>query len=373
MSAPKIISVRTLLIRLPLPRPMAGPFGQLAARHNLLVVIETDGGSRGIGEVWSNFPPWGCAERKEIVDRALKPLLVGQTLDDPTRLYRLMHQRTRLLALQWGAPGPVHQAVAGVDIAVWDAHARHLGRPLRKLIADDAPDEVPAYASGIGPDDTIERIEASRAAGHSRFKIRIPFGVEVARRMLREARAASGEAPLMADGNQALTVAEAEALIPDLAAAGLEWLEEPFPVDDVDDYLAFARKCPVPIAWGENARGVDGLERCIESPARVIQPDITKTLGISEGLVVGRRVIAAGKRLCFHMYGGPIGLVASAQLTAALRGDWLEMDANPNPLYDRVVATPPVVRDGCLILDGTPGLGATLAPEYEDQLQATPA
>ena len=105
---------------------------------------------------------------------------------------------------------------------------------------------------------------------------------------------------------------------------------------------------------------------------KVIQPDITKTLGISEGLVVGRRVLAAGKRLCFHMYGGPVGLIASAQLTAGLRGDWLEMDGNPNPLYDRVVATPPMVRDGCLILDGTPGLGVTLAPEYEDQLSRSP-
>ena len=355
---------------------MAGPFGELATRHNLIVVIETDGGPRGIGEVWSNFPPWGCAERKEIVDRCLAPLLLGQTLDDPVRLYRLMHERTRLLALQWGAPGPVHQAVAGVDIALWDAHARHLGRPLRQVIADGhhPPDEVPVYASGIGPDDTVERIEASRVAGHSRFKIRIPFGIAVARRMLREARSASGEAPLMADGNQALTVAEAETLIPDLSEARLQWLEEPFPIDDVVAYLDFAGKSSVPLAWGENARGVDGLDRCIESPAQVIQPDITKTLGISEGLVVGRRVIAAGKRLCFHMYGGPIGLIASAQLTAALKGaDWLEMDANPNPLYDRVIETPPRLRDGCLVLDNTPGLGLTLARDYEDQLQAAPA
>lgn len=362
MTTPKIVSVRTILVRHELPRPMAGPFGSLAARHNLIVAVETDRGSRGLGEVWANFPPWGCGERKDIVDHCLVPMLVGQDLDDPRRLYRQMMERTRLLALQWGAPGPVHQAVAGVDIALWDAHARDRNLPLRRLLASsDVPDRVPAYASGIGPDDTIERIEAGRAAGHTRFKIRIPFGVSVARRMLREARAACGEAPLMADANQALTEDEAKALIADLAAARLQWLEEPFPVDDDEAYARFGKLSPVPLAWGENARGLDGLQRCIDSCADVIQPDITKTLGISDGLVVGQRVLAAGKRLCFHMYGGPIGLLASAQLTAALRGDWLEMDGNPNPLYERVLTTMPRIEDGCLLLGDAPGLGVTLA------------
>jgi len=343
---------------------MGGPFGQLAARHNLIAVVETDRGSRGIGEVWANFPPWGCGERKNIVEQCLVPLLTGQPLDDPRRLYRMMMERTRLLALQWGAPGPVHQAVAGVDIALWDAHARDLGVPLRQLLAPGRTpsDRVPVYASGIGPDDTIERIEAGRAAGHTRFKIRIPFGVEIARRMLRDARDACGDAPLMADANQALKEEEAEALIPDLAAARLQWLEEPFPVDEVETYGRFAKRCPAPLAWGENARGLDGLRACIDSDAGVIQPDITKTLGISDGLIVGERVLAAGKRLCFHMYGGPVGLAASAQLSAALGADWLEMDGNPNPLYERVISSPPRIDNGDLLLDPSPGLGVTLAP-----------
>jgi len=359
----KIVSIRTILVRHALARPMAGPFGQLSARHNLLVVVETDLGSRGIGEVWANFPPWGCGERKDIVEQCLAPLLTGEALDDPRRLYLKMMERTRLLALQWGAPGPVHQAVAGVDIALWDAHARDRGLPLRHLLAPGKrpPDRVPAYASGIGPEDTVERIEASRAAGHTRFKIRIPFGVEVARRMLRQARATCGDAPLMADANQALTESEAEALLPDLAAARLQWLEEPFPVDDAQSYARFAKRCPAPLAWGENARGIDGLQACIDSGAGVIQPDITKTLGISDGMIVGQRVLAAGKRLCFHMYGGPIGLIASAQLSAALGADWLEADGNPNPLYERVVSAPPRIENGELLLDPSPGLGVTLA------------
>jgi L-alanine-DL-glutamate epimerase-like enolase superfamily enzyme len=362
-----IRSVRTVLVRLPLPRPMNGPFGRLEARHNLVVVVETSHGARGIGEVWSNFPPWGCGERKDIVDHLLAGVLVGQTLDDPPRLYREMHRRARLLSLQWGAPGPAHQAIAGTDIAVWDAFAREAGRPLRRVLGGDAvPDRVPVYASGIGPDDTVERVEAARAAGHRRFKLRIPFSVEIDRRMLRDARAAADDAPLMADGNQALTPEQVDALMPDMLAVRLGWLEEPFPVDDLRAYHAFGARGLVPLAWGENARGVEEVQGCIDSPARVIQPDITKTLGLSEGLEVGRRVVAAGKRLCFHMYGGPLGVYASAELAAAIPGsDWVETDANPNPLYDRLVTRPPRVERGDLLLGDQPGLGVDLSPEFD--------
>ena len=365
-----IKSVHAVLVRMPLPRPMNGPFGRLEARHNLVVIVETSGGARGIGEVWSNFPPWGCGERKDIVEQLLAGILTGQTLDDPRRLYREMHRRARLLSLQWGAPGPAHQAIAGTDIAVWDAFAREAGKPLRQVIAGrpDVPDRVPVYASGIGPDDTVERIEAARAAGHSRFKLRIPFSVEVNRRMIREGRAAAGTAPLMADGNQALTPAQVEELLPDMETARLGWLEEPFPVDEVRAYHEFGTRSLVPLAWGENARGVDELQACIDSPAQVIQPDITKTLGLSEGLEVGKRVVAAGKRLCFHMYGGPLGVYASAELAAAIPGsDWVETDANPNPLYDRLVTHPPQVSGGALLLSDRPGLGVDLAPEFDQR------
>ena len=69
-----------------------------------------------------------------------------------------------------------------------------------------------------------------------------------------------------------------------------------------------------------------------------MQPDITKTGGFTEGLEIGRRAVAAGRKLCFHMFGGAVGLFASAHLTAAIDGaHWLEMDANPNPLLDSVL------------------------------------
>jgi D-galactarolactone cycloisomerase len=364
VTAPRIASIEPVLLRLPLPAPLLGPFGRLDARPNLLVIVTTDDGASGLGEIWANFPPWGCRERSEIVRHVIAPLLVGEPLDDPTRLYARMQARLRLLANQWGAPGPVHQAIAGTDIALWDAYARSRGVALATLLrSGPAPTRVPVYASGIAPPDVAGTIAAAQARGHRRFKVRLAFGAEADRATLRAGRAAAGTAPLMADANQTLDATTFAALAPLLSEAGLQWLEEPFPVDDLDAYRRWPRALGVPLAFGENARGEDGLERVIELGADVVQPDITKTLGITGGLTVGRRVVAAGRRLCFHMYGGAVGLYASAHLAAAIDGaDWLEMDAMPNPLLDETLTTRPEIIDGALILPDGPGLGIALAP-----------
>jgi L-alanine-DL-glutamate epimerase-like enolase superfamily enzyme len=362
VSDARILSVRCLLLRLPLPRPIRGPFGMLSARPNLVAVVETSAGARGLGEIWANFPPWGPHERAAIVEEAIRPLLEGETLDDPARFHALMHARLRLLANQWGAPGPVHQAIAGVDIALWDAFAQARGVPLARLLhpAGAPRMRLPVYASGIRA-DAAATIEAARRRGHLRFKLQTAFSIEENRRLLSEGRAAAGDAPLMTDANQTFTRGSLAALRDDLVAARLLWVEEPFPVDDLQAYRDWPRELGLPLAFGENARGVDGLDEVIALGADVVQPDITKTAGITAGLEIGRRVVAAGRKLCLHMYGGGLGVLASAHLTAAIDGaHWLETDANENPLYDEVFAPAIRIAGGELELPEGPGLGVAL-------------
>ncbi|HET6520207.1 MAG TPA: mandelate racemase/muconate lactonizing enzyme family protein [Geminicoccaceae bacterium] len=369
MTAGTIRDVRAVLVRAPLPRPIVGPFGTLEARPNLLAVVETGGGFRGVGEVWANFPQWGCADRIDLIGHGIAPLLRGQPLDDPARLYRLLRARLRPLANQWGAPGPVHQAVAGVDVALWDAHARAERRPLADLLRGGAAGggrRVPVYGSGIGPASPGRDIERARSDGHTRFKVRISSGPERDRNTLREGREAAGGAPLMADCNQAYDPGTLRPLADDLAAARLGWLEEPFPVDDDAAYRGWREPASpfraIPLALGENAYGLGGIAAAMESYApAVVQPDISKTGGITEGREIARAVVASGRRLCLHMFGGPVGLFASAHLAAATDGaDWVEMDANPNPLFGTVVTEPPRVVDGHLLLPDGPGLGIEL-------------
>ena len=73
-------------------------------------------------------------------------------------------ERTRVRVLQTGEPGPYSQAIAGIDIALWDLAARRAGKPLRHFIADGAVDAVPAYSSGIHIAIALEAVPEARAA-----------------------------------------------------------------------------------------------------------------------------------------------------------------------------------------------------------------
>jgi len=95
MSDPVIEDIRLALVEAPLREPIVAPFGTLTVRRNLLVLVELAGGCTGIGEVWANFPPWGCRERIEILRNVVRPLLRGETLDDPRRLYQILRARMR--------------------------------------------------------------------------------------------------------------------------------------------------------------------------------------------------------------------------------------------------------------------------------------
>ncbi len=358
-----IDDVRVVLIKAPLEAPIIAPFGRVEVRHNLLVLVRLAGGVTGIGEVWANFPPWGCPERVEILRRVVRPALLGETLDDPARLYTKLAAAMRGLANQMGAIGPFQQALAGVDIALWDAHAKALDQPLRRVLSAEAADAVAVYATNL-PIDRPAMIEAMAAKGHTRFKVKLPAETAMGRRWLPEARDAAGARPLMMDASQGQTPDSLAGIMDVLAAAGLDWLEEPFPVDDLAAYRQW-HGVPgrPPLAMGENSYGEAGFRTLLaEIDPDWAQPDITKTAGITMGGRLCAMGEAAGKKVALHMYGGPVGLYASAQLAASRPDvDLVEMDAKANPLFAHL-ERPPEVVEGRLRLSAEPGLGITIDP-----------
>jgi L-alanine-DL-glutamate epimerase-like enolase superfamily enzyme len=366
LSPPTITKLRVALVAAPLATPIVAPFGTVRTRHNILVRVETNDGGWGIGETWANFPPWGCRDRVDILLNVIRPLLVGQPLDDPARLYRMLAEKLRALANQLGAVGPFQQALAGADIALWDAAARRAGLPLADFIrGGPSPASVDVYATNL-PIARPTAIEDMAAKGHTRFKFRVPGDDPAIVERLREARAVAGGRPLMADATQSFRLEALRPLARPLADLSLEWLEEPFLADDLEAYAKW-RDEPArpPVALGENTYRLGGFRQILDLVRpEIVQPDITKTAGISEGRDICRAIIAAGPRACLHMYGGPIGLYASAHLSAAIDGmSWLEMDSMPNPLFEMLLPQAPQVSDGRLALPKGAGLGDDLFRE----------
>jgi L-alanine-DL-glutamate epimerase-like enolase superfamily enzyme len=364
----ELAGIEALVFRAPVERPVRTSFGVMHSRPMLLVRAIGRDGSEGWGEVWCNFPNVGAEHRAGLIGETIAPLLVAAgRFPSPQAAYSLATERLAVLAIQSGEPGPLAQAIAGIDIALWDLVARRNGVSVQTLLGGRLVAEVPAYASGINPDNPETQVEQARREGHRAFKLKIGFGAERDLGNLKRLAPMlkSGER-LMADANQAWSLADALAMAARLAAFDLEWLEEPLRADaPLADWQELQRHCPVTLAAGENLRGEAAFTAATDDGVLgVIQPDIGKWGGFSGCLPAMRRALASGRRFCPHWLGGGIGLVASGHLLAAAGGDGrLEMDVNPNPLRT-LIAPVPEVTDGLVRLPDGPGLG--VVPRLDD-------
>jgi len=358
------------VLRWPVRVPVQTSFGTMHDRPAVLVRIEDAEGAHGWGEAWCNFPACGAEHRARLIETVLAPLVVGRSFASPHAAFAEMTRQTAVLALQSGEPGPLAQAIAGVDIALHDLAARRAGMPLwRHLAGNAAPDgsaalrTVAVYASGINPERPGDTVAALRRAGHTAFKLKVGFGAARDCANLAEVRAAAGAgASVMVDANQAWTLDDATAMAARLAEDGPAWLEEPLRADRPwPEWQHLAKASPIPLAAGENVIGDAAFDALIASGAiAVVQPDVAKWGGVSGLLGVAERVAAAGLRWCPHYLGAGIGLLASAHVLAARGGDagWLEVDANENPLRTQLCAPLAHIDQGRMTLPAGAGLGA---------------
>ncbi|CAM9929798.1 unnamed protein product [Phaeothamnion confervicola] len=356
---PTIAKAEAFVFRAPIETPVQTSFGIMRDRPAVFVRVTDSEGAEGWGEVWCNFPTVGAEHRARMVDSVFAPLLVGKAFASPELAFLALTAQTEVLAIQAAEPGPVAQCIAGLDIAMWDLHAKRLGTPLWKLLGGKSP-AVRVYASGLNP-TAPEKLAAERLAeGYRAFKLKIGFGPERDIANLRALRSVIGDLPLMVDANQAWDVETAVEMSGRLTEFGLGWLEEPLRADRPwSEWQHLADLSKTKLATGENLASFGSFEAALESHALgVVQPDMAKWGGFTGCLTVAKKILGHRTRYCPHYLGAGIGLLASAHLLAAVGGDgMLEVDANPNPL--RTLTCGPLARvaDGETVLNDRPGLG----------------
>ena len=360
MNPIRLASVEAFAFRVPVKTPIKVAFGTFRDRPFVLVRVVDEDGAVGWGEAWANWPAVGAEHRARLVVD-IGERLVGRSFDSPQRLFQDLSKSLEVLVIQTGEVGPIAQAVAGIDIAVWDLVARKAGKPLYRMLGSDKTDSVPVYATGINPDEPEIFATARQAEGHRAFKLKTGFGHDLDVRNLTAMRTALGpQATITCDANQSLDLKQAIAFVRAIEGLKLSWFEEPIRVDaPVADWEALAKASTTPLAGGENLQGA-GFDLAIDSGVlQVIQPDVTKWGGISGNWEVARKTAAAGKRYCPHYFGGGISVLASLHLLAAAGGGGLlEFDCHPNVGREAVVGSLLPVTEGRVPVPQTPGLGA---------------
>jgi D-galactarolactone cycloisomerase len=336
-------------------------FGIMRDRPAVFVRVEDHDGAVGWGEVWCNFPAVGAEHRGRLLHSVLAPLVVGRAYESPAEAFAHLSEGTAVLAIQSGEPGPIAQAIAGIDLALWDLCARRAREPLWRFLGG-ASDRVGVYASGINPDRPQDVVAARRSEGYRAFKLKIGFGADRDLVNLTNVRDLLGRAtPLMVDVNQAWNLDEALRMAPRLSGFGLAWLEEPLRADRPwSEWQRLAQATDIPLAAGENLASTAAFQLAMaDSPLTVLQPDLAKWGGISGCWPVIVQARAAGLRYCPHFLGAGVGLMASAHVLAAAGGDgMLEIDANPNPLRTQLSLALARIEDGACRLGESPGIGA---------------
>src|SRR5262245_30491143 len=143
-------SVQAYCYRYPLETPVVTSFGKMLNRPAVFIRVEDSDGVVGWGEAWSNFPSTGAEHRARLVNEILGPAISGVSASEPAEIFDRLTQGTSVLALQSGEPGPFAQAIAGIDLAMWDLVARRRKTALWRLLGG-AGKSIRVYASGINP------------------------------------------------------------------------------------------------------------------------------------------------------------------------------------------------------------------------------
>lgn len=347
----------------------------------MLVVVDTDEGIHGLGEV-------GIRSRQRAVAGGLEHLAELIVGEDPRRiehLWQVMFRRgffpaDRILAA----------AIAAVDVALWDIRGKALGVPVHELLGGRVRDHVPAYVHvGDGYHDRagfLDRCHDLVAQGWRHLRFASPHdadGTLDARRCLHDSvdlfhqvrDAVGDEVELILDVHTRLDPPEALTLCREIEAARPYFVEDPLRCENADSYRMLRARTGVPLAAGEQYGSKWEFRSLIEGElidyARV-------DVGVAAGLTEAKKIAAMAEthhiKLATHNPLGPVTAASSLQLNLVCPNVAIqEHQTDPEPAIAALFTARPTVLPGRIELSELPGIGVDIDREAARRFQATAA
>lgn len=342
-----IRALSTVGVAVPMTYALGTSRGVVTKAPLLLIDLETQEGVTGHAYIWSYLP-----EAMPAIASILKAVLdtVRGERVEPLALWTKLALRFHLIGVQ----GIVRMAMAGFDMACWDAQARASGNSLAKLVGGSRA-QIPAYNScglGLMPPDALADEAERLARNFKAVKLRLGYptlGEDLA--ALRAVRKRLGDGiAVMVDYNQALTLAEAMERGRALDGEGLAWLEEPIRHDDYPGCASLARELNVPIQIGENFSLPAAMALALAAKASdLVMPDLERIGGVTGWLDAARLAASHGLPMSSHLYPE----ISAHLLAATPTAHWLEYV----DWADKIVDEPLQIRDGHAVVPDRPGNG----------------
>jgi mandelate racemase len=297
------LTLRGLVVHpvdVPMNRPLKTGGGEVSSAAMVLIDLLTEEGVSGCSYLFCPTPLVLKPLAKLLSN--LAPLIEGDLLA-PFEIERKLQKTFRLL----GAQGLSAMAMAGIDMAAWDALAKSCEMPLMRLLGGQSC-RIPAYNSCglgmIGPERAAEEAKELLAPGFSAIKVRLGYEeLKTDLEVVRAIRDSIGEeVVLMSDYNQSLSVAEASRRAAALEGEGLYWIEEPTRADDYSGHAQIRHDINTHIQIGENWWGPHDAAKSIEVGASdYVMPDAMKIGGVTGWLRTAALAEASGIPLSSHL------------------------------------------------------------------------
>jgi galactonate dehydratase len=331
--------------------------------RSVLVRIESASGAVGWGETYGIVAPGATMS---IIDDLLTPFVVGRDPHDVSVIHDDLYD---LMRVRGYTGGFYLDALAAIDIALWDLAARISNLPVVKLLGGQRHERVPAYVSGLPKPTLPERAAMAvewQTHGFERFKFAAPVADDGVVAEIAALRQALGpKADIACDMHWAHSAEQAIAMIHTMQPHGLWFAEAPVRTEDVDGLARVAAQVSTTVAAGEEWRTVfDLVPRVARRACGIVQPEMGHT-GITEFMRMGHYATAHHLRIMPHAtIGAGIFMAASLQASAALAA--VECHEYQHSVFEpnrRLVEGDMNCRDGAYTLPSGPGLGVTPSAE----------
>ena len=350
-------------------------------RHVCLIKLTTEDGVVGWGEAVTYWPEASRAVMALISD-GLGEVARDRDVRDIEALWRAL----RAHSWWYGNGGVASIAIAGIDLAAWDAKGKVLGRSVLDLLGGPVKDRLPGIASGhaslAGLGDLAD--QAAKWVETGLHGVKVGFGKKGESRLgyehhrdveyVRLLRQAIGpEKNIMIDLGVAIEwdVATAIKRVRAFEEHDLYWIEEPLGHWNPVGYRLLREKTTTRIAYGEKEFGLEGVERIISTgTCDVFGYDPGRAEGLTAFRHAAERIAAAGAQVNAHAWSTAIVSAASLAISwASPACRQFEVKPVSDVAQNELVADPVRHVDGWMPRPTGPGLGVEVVESVVDWLR----
>ena len=355
----KVTKVRTRILAIPNNEPYYYSHGVGTGVNCVLVEVETDEGITGIGEA--------CGDRSaEAVAGVVREAARAIEGESPFDIERFLHRFYRLG--KWDDMRRfANQALAGVEMALWDIAGKACGQPVHCLLGGKFLERISCFAflQGNTPEKLAEDARMWREQGFDVIYAKVGLGAERDLSCVAAVREAVGDGPkVRVDANQAWQVGEAIHMLNALSRFHIDFAEQPVHWTNLDGMARIRAAVPIPIAVDQGCfTDYEALAVIQKQAADVITVGLHETGGILGLKKVAAVAAAGGLPICRHGVMGETGIttLAGLQVLATIPNQTDGHQVMHQLLENDIVAKGVLEFDkGHLVVPDRPGLGVEL-------------